>query len=153
MLNKVMLLGRLGADPDLKYLPNGTEIATLRLATSRRWKDKNTGERKEDTEWHRVVLFGSLGKIAADYLKKGSQCYVEGRIRTQKWQDQSGQDRYTTEIIGEELKLLDSKSSNAPSAAINDQPPASAPDQSGGYDYDDDIPFASLNGWIKNHLV
>ena len=152
MLNKVMLIGRLGADPDLKYMPNGTEIATLRLATSRRWKDKNTGERKEDTEWHRVVLFGSLGKIAADYLKKGSQCYVEGRIRTQKWQDQNGQDRYTTEIVADTMNMLDSKSSHGAPASDN-TPPVESYANSGGEQFDDDIPFASLNGLIRNHLV
>ncbi|MDD1633185.1 MAG: single-stranded DNA-binding protein, partial [Methylococcaceae bacterium] len=93
MLNKVMLIGRLGADPEVRFLPSGGSVATIRLATSRRWKDKQTGERKEETEWHRVVFFSRLAEIAGEYLKKGSQVYVEGRIRTQKWQGQDGQDR------------------------------------------------------------
>lgn len=110
MLNKVMLIGRLGADPEVRYMPSGDAITTIRLATSRRWKDRNTNERKEETEWHRVVFFSGLAKIAGEYLKKGSQVYVEGRIRTQKWQGQDGQERYTTEIVADNMHMLDSKS-------------------------------------------
>jgi single-strand DNA-binding protein len=111
MLNKVMLIGRLGADPEVRYMPSGAAVTTIRLATSRRWKDKQSNENREETEWHRVVFFGRLAEIAGEYLKKGSQAYVEGRIRTQKWQGQDGQDRYTTEIIAEEMHMLGSRNS------------------------------------------
>ena len=153
MLNKVMLIGRLGADPEVRYMPSGDAITSIRLATSRRWRDRNTGERKEETEWHRVVFFGGLAKIAGEYLKKGSQAYVEGRIRTQKWQGQDGQDRYTTEIVADEMHMLDSRSGGtasysdnaAPSAAQFDSrpsAPASAPAAPASFDdFDDDIPF------------
>ncbi len=152
MLNKVMLIGRLGADPEVRYMPSGDAITTIRLATSRRWKDRNTNERKEETEWHRVVFFSGLAKIAGEYLKKGSQVYVEGRIRTQKWQGQDGQDRYTTEIVAENMHMLDSRSGgtasfsdNAPPVSSYDnRPSAPASSQSGpaSYDdFDDDIPF------------
>ena len=110
MLNKVMLIGNLGADPEIRYMPSGDPIATIRLATTRRWRDRNSNERKEETEWHRVVFFGGLAKTVGEYLKKGSQVYVEGRIRTQKWQGQDGQDRYTTEIVAEGMNMLDSRS-------------------------------------------
>ncbi len=155
MLNKVMLIGRLGADPEVRYMPNGDAIANIRLATSRRWKDRNTNERKEETEWHRVVFFSGLAKIAGEYLKKGSQVYVEGRIRTQKWQGQDGQERYTTEIVADNMHMLDSKSGGTASYSDNNsQPsgggydnrpsaPASAPSSApASYDdFDDDIPF------------
>ena len=144
MLNKVMLIGRLGADPEVRYMPSGDAITTIRLATSRRWRDRNTNERKEETEWHRVVFFGGLAKIAGEYLKKGSQAYVEGRIRTQKWQGQDGQDRYTTEIVADEMHMLDARNGssnpsnenqNSNSQPSNQPPPAN-------YDnFDDDIPF------------
>jgi single-strand DNA-binding protein len=153
MLNKVMLIGRLGADPEVRYLPNGDAITNIRIATSMRWKDKQTGERKEETEWHRVVFFRGLAKIAGEYLKKGSQCYVEGRIRTNKWQGQDGQDRYTTEIVADNMHMLDSKSGGTASYSDNNTPPASSYDNrpsapSGSQaapasydDFDDDIPF------------
>lgn len=154
MLNKVILIGRLGADPEVRYMPSGDAITTVRLATSRRWRDRNTGERKEETEWHRVVFFGGLAKIAGEYLKKGSQAYVEGRIRTQKWQGQDGQDRYTTEIVADEMHMLDSRSGgtanysdNAPPAASGfdnrpSAPMSSAPAAPASFDdFDDDIPF------------
>ncbi|AEH39932.1 single-strand DNA-binding protein [Buchnera aphidicola (Cinara tujafilina)] len=98
-INKVILIGNLGQDPDLRYMPNGTAVANINLATSDTWKDKNTGEMREKTEWHRVVLFGKLAEIAGKYLKKGAQVYIEGSLQTRKWQDQNGIDRYTTEII------------------------------------------------------
>ena len=98
MLNKVTLIGNLGADPEVRHMPSGGAVTTIRLATTRQWKDKQTGERKESTEWHRVVFFNRLAEIAGEYLKKGGQVYVEGRLRTRKWQAQDGQDRYTTEI-------------------------------------------------------
>ena len=165
MLNKVMLIGRLGADPEVRYLPSGGAVTTIRLATSRRWKDKQTGERKEETEWHRVVFFSRLAEIAGEYLKKGSQAYIEGRIRTQKWQGQDGQDRYSTEIVADSMNMLDSRSGgtsefgseqssggySAPSSRPANQPQQSAPQHDSGSamppappnydDFDDDIPF------------
>lgn len=98
-INKVILIGNLGQDPEVRYMPNGGAVANLTLATSESWRDKQTGEMKERTEWHRVVIFGKLAEIAAEYLKKGSQVYIEGALQTRKWQDQSGQDRYTTEVV------------------------------------------------------
>ena len=162
MLNKVMLIGRLGADPEVRFLPSGGSVATIRMATSRRWKDKQTGERKEETEWHRVVFFSRLAEIVSEYLKKGSQVYVEGRIRTQKWQGQDGQDRYTTEIVADSMNMLDSRSGGTagfggdqsqagytePSSRPAHQqsaPPNNAsmpPSPPPNYDdFDDDIPF------------
>lgn len=156
MLNKVMLIGRLGADPEVRYMPSGDAITTIRLATTRRWKDRNTNERKEETEWHRVVFFSGLAKIAGEYLKKGSQCYVEGRIRTQKWQGQDGQDRYTTEIVADNMHMLDSRSGGTTNYSDNNTPPASSYDNRSSSssapagsqatpaaydDFDDDIPF------------
>lgn len=163
MLNKVILIGNLGADPEVRFMPSGGSVATVRLATTRRWKDRQTGERKEDTEWHRVVFFNRLAEVAGEYLKKGSQIYVEGRIRTQKWQGQDGQDRYTTEIVGEEMHMLGSRSGgtgnfsaeqnygNYPSSSsgVPNKQPAS-PQGNGAPptpplpdydDFDDDIPF------------
>ncbi|MFV4846214.1 single-stranded DNA-binding protein [Edwardsiella tarda] len=98
-VNKVILIGNLGQDPEVRYMPNGGAVANLTLATSESWRDKQTGEQKERTEWHRVALYGKLAEIAGEYLRKGSQVYVEGQLRTRKWQDQSGQDRYTTEVV------------------------------------------------------
>lgn len=98
-VNKVILIGNLGQDPEVRYMPNGGAVANLTLATSDTWRDKQTGEQKERTEWHRVTLYGKLAEIAGEYLRKGSQVYVEGQLRTRKWQDQSGQDRYTTEVV------------------------------------------------------
>ena len=108
-LNKVMLIGNLGADPEIRSFQNGGRVANLRVATSETWKEKNTGERQERTEWHRVVFFNKLGEIAGEYLKKGSKVYVEGSIRTRKWQGQDGQDRYTTEIVANEMQMLDGR--------------------------------------------
>lgn len=105
-LNKVILIGNLGADPETRYSPSGDAICNIRLATTESWKDKNSGEKKEQTEWHRVVLYRKLAEIAGQYLKKGSQVYIEGKIKTRKWQDKDGQDRYTTEIQCDELKML-----------------------------------------------
>ncbi len=157
-VNKVILVGRLGAEPESRAFPNGGSICNLRLATSESWKDKQTGERKERTEWHRVTLNNRLGEIAQQYLHKGSQVYIEGRIQTRKWQDQSGQDRYSTEIVGNEMRMLDSKgasdggqggyqqqSAPAPQATPQPASPSAGPDYGapqGGADYlDDDIPF------------
>jgi len=110
MLNKVTLIGNLGADPEVKLMPTGDSVTNITLATSMRWKDKQTGERKESTEWHRVVFFRRLAEIVGEYLKKGSQVYVEGHLRTRKWKDQAGVDRYTTEIIADEMHMLGSRS-------------------------------------------
>lgn len=105
-VNKVILIGNLGADPEVRYTQSGTAVANLRIATSERWKDRQSGELQERTEWHRVVLFGKLGEIANEYLKKGSQVYIEGRIQTRKWQGQDGQDRYTTEVVANDMQML-----------------------------------------------
>ncbi|TAL42708.1 MAG: single-stranded DNA-binding protein, partial [Methylovulum sp.] len=110
MLNKVILIGNLGADPEVRYMPAGGAVTTIGLATTRRWKDKQSGERREATEWHRVVFFSPLAEIAGEYLKKGRQVYIEGRLQTRKWQGQDGQDRYTTEIIASEMHMLGSRS-------------------------------------------
>lgn len=112
-INKVILIGNLGNDPEVRQLPSGGSVATLSIATSESWKDKQTGESQERTEWHRVVLFNRLGEIAGEYLRKGSKVYIEGSLRTRKWQDKNGQERYTTEIVGNEMQMLDSKGSNA----------------------------------------
>jgi single-strand DNA-binding protein len=149
MLNKVTLIGKLGAEPEVRQLPNGGTVTNIRLATSRQWKDKQTGEKREETEWHRVTFFNRLAEIVSQYLRKGSQVYVEGRIRTQKWQDQSGQDRYTTEIVAEQMQMLGSKNDTLPEVSSPNTPdmgnaqfqPAPSPAPDSGIDYDDDIPF------------
>ena len=145
-VNKVILIGNLGKDPEVRYMPSGGGVANLSLATSESWKDKQTGEMQEKTEWHRVVFFGKLGEIAGEYLKKGSKIYVEGRIQTRKWQDKEGHDRYSTEIIGNEMQMLDSKGGGdftAPSASNQASAPAAqpAPASVGMEQFDDDIPF------------
>jgi single-strand DNA-binding protein len=108
-VNKVIIIGNLGKDPETRYSPNGGAICNVRIATTRNWKDKNTGEKKEETEWHSVVFYDRLAEIAGEYLKKGRPVYVEGRLKTRKWQDKEGQDRYTTEIIAAEMQLLGSR--------------------------------------------
>lgn len=168
-INKVILVGNLGQDPDVKYMPNGNAVTNVTLATSDSWKDKQTGQPQERTEWHRVVFFNRLAEIAGEYLRKGSKVYVEGALRTRKWQDQSGQDRYTTEIVASEMQMLDGRGSDAgmgqsgggyaqqddpmgygqpaPSRPTQSTPSQSAPAQSkpapaaGFDDFDDDIPF------------
>ena len=110
MLNKVTLIGRLGADPEVRTIPSGGTATNISLATTRRWKDRQSGERRDETEWHRVTFFNRIAEVAGEYLRKGSLVYIEGRIRTRKWQDQNGQDRYTTEIIADQMQMLDSKS-------------------------------------------
>lgn len=144
-VNKVILVGRLGAAPESRAFPNGGSICTLRVATSESWKDKQTGERKERTEWHRCVLRNKLGEIAQKFLGKGSQVYLEGQIQTRKWQDQSGQDRYSTEIVCDEMTMLDSKVAGN-QAAPQPTPPApdyGVPSTSSYDDYEknDDEPF------------
>ncbi|MDH5692356.1 MAG: single-stranded DNA-binding protein [Gammaproteobacteria bacterium] len=144
-INKVILVGNLGSDPEVRYMPNGGAVANLSIATSETWKDKQSGESKEKTEWHRVVLFNRLGEIAGEYLRKGSKVYIEGKLQTRKWQDKDGQDRYTTEIVGSEMQMLDGRGSgdsmgSAPSQSASSRAPAMA---GGGDapDFDDDIPF------------
>jgi single-strand DNA-binding protein len=110
-INKVILIGNLGADPDVRYLASGDPVANISLATSETWKDKQNGQQQERTEWHRVVIYGKMADIASKYMKKGSKVYIEGSLRTRKWQDKNGQERYTTEIICNDLQLIDSKSS------------------------------------------
>ena len=105
-INKVILVGNLGRDPDVRYTSNGSAVANIAIATSEQWKDKQTGQQQEKTEWHRVVMFGRLGEIAGEYLRKGQQVYIEGRLQTRKWQGQDGQDRYTTEIVANEMQML-----------------------------------------------
>lgn len=112
-INKVILIGHVGGDPEVRYMPNGNAVASISLATTESWKDKQTGEKQERTEWHRVVCFNRLGEIAGEYVRKGSRIYIEGSLRTRKWQDQQGQDRYTTEIVASELQMLDGKSMGA----------------------------------------
>lgn len=143
-VNKVILIGNLGADPELKYMPSGDAVTTLSIATSESWKDRQTGEQQERTEWHRVSLFGRLAEIAGEYLRKGSKVYIEGSLRTRKWQDANGQDRYTTEIRGNELQMLDAKGPGAASDAPSSSSKQSAPQSMAepvGSSFDDDIPF------------
>ena len=162
-VNKVILVGNLGADPETRYTASGSAVTNIRLATAESWRDKQSGEKQERTEWHRVVFFSRLAEIAAEYLRKGSQCYIEGRIQTRKWQGQDGQDRYTTEIVAAEMQMLGSRGSggggappskrreedsgsawpgggesgSAPAAPAAPVAPASGPPD----DFDDDIPF------------
>jgi single-strand DNA-binding protein len=152
-VNKVILIGNLGKDPEVKYLPSGSAVCNVTIATSESWKDKDSGEKKERTEWHNIVFYGRLAEIAGEYLKKGSQTYVEGALRTRKWQDKSGNDRYTTEIIVSDMQMLGSRGGSGGSTASYDDEGASsrpAPSKSSkpkaaaaqeGGDLDDDIPF------------
>ncbi len=157
-INKVILIGNLGADPETRAMPSGTTVANLRVATSESWRDKQTGEQQERTEWHRVALFGRLAEIAGEYLRKGSQVYIEGSLRTRKWQDKQGNERYSTEIIGSDLQMLGGRGGGAGAAPMGGSPdsasrsatggggaPALAEESGGsggkGDDFDDDIPF------------
>lgn len=166
-VNKVILIGNLGGDPETRYLPNGNAVTNITLATTDSWKDKQTGQLQERTEWHRVVLFGRVAEIAAEYLRKGSQCYIEGRLQTRKWQDQQGQDRYTTEIVVDmqgTMQLLGGRGGNADGGDYSQRParpqrepqqqqpqqqqaparpaPQAAAQPAPDYDsFDDDIPF------------
>jgi single-strand DNA-binding protein len=133
-INKVILVGHLGADPETRYMPSGGAVTNMRIATSESWKDKSSGEQQERTEWHRVAMFGRLAEIAAEYLRKGSQVYIEGRLRTRKWQDKEGKDQWSTEIIANEMQMLGGRpGAGAPAQAVAEAPPAG--------DFDDDIPF------------
>src|SRR5438270_13493774 len=121
-INKVILIGNLGADPETRAMPSGTTVANLRVATSESWRDKQTGEQQERTEWHRVALFGRLAEIAGEYLRKGSQVYIEGSLRTRKWQDKQGNERYSTEIIGNDLQMLGGRGGGAGAAPMGGAP-------------------------------
>ena len=134
MLNKVMLIGRLGADPEIKHLPSGSAVSNTRIATTRTWKDKQTNERKEETEWHRVVFFGRTAEVVGQYLTKGSQVYIEGRIQTRKWQNSEGKDQYSTEIIADTMQMLGGKRSSGVDNNAQQQPNIQD-------DFDDDILF------------
>ncbi len=152
-VNKVILVGNLGKDPETRYMPSGSAVTNLRIATAESWKDKQSGEQQERTEWHSVAMFGRLAEIAAEYLRKGSQVYIEGKLRTRKWQDKEGKDRYTTEIVADEMQMLGGKGGGSGAsaagaggmaagasgggsgrAAVNDSGPPPG-------DFDDDIPF------------
>jgi len=157
-INKVILIGNLGADPETRAMPSGTTVANLRIATSESWRDKQTGEQQERTEWHRVALFGRLAEIAGEYLRKGSQVYIEGSLRTRKWQDKQGNERYSTEIVGNELQMLGGRGgagagAEGARATGTTGTPAFAEESGGGggggggggrgssEEFDDDIPF------------
>lgn len=145
-VNKVIIVGNLGNDPETKYMPSGSAVTNLSVATNESWKDKQTGEQKERTEWHRVAMFGRLAEIAAEYLRKGSQVYIEGKLRTRKWQDQAGNDKYTTEIIADEMQMLGGRTGGgAPAMGGGSGGPPPGPPSGGGggssNDFDDDIPF------------
>ena len=150
-INKVIIVGNLGGDPETRYMPSGSAVTNLTVATNESWKDKQTGEQKDRTEWHKVAMFNRLAEIAAEYLRKGSQVYIEGKLRTRKWQDKNGQDRWTTEIIADEMQMLGGRGGagggagggggSAPMSSGQDSGPPSAPPQTGPDDFDDDIPF------------
>ena len=139
-VNKAIILGRLGQDPEIRYMPNGLAACNLSIATSEQWKDKQTGEKKEKTEWHRISLFDRTAEIAVEFLKKGSMVYIEGRIETRKWTDKEGIERYTTEIKGDKMQLLGNRDSSAPASAPspNSATPSASP---APVEPDDDIPF------------
>lgn len=148
-INKVILIGNLGNDPDIRYMPNGGAVANITLATSESWKDKNTGEQREKTEWHRVALFGKQAEVAGEYLRKGAQVYIEGQLQTRKWQDQHGQDRFTTEVVVQGyhgvMQMLGSRQTGSQKApATEQQAPQAAPPQYNEPPMDygaDDIPL------------
>ena len=154
-VNKVILVGNLGADPDTRYMPSGKAVTNIRVATSESWKDRTTGDMQERTEWHSVVMYDKLGEIAAEYLRKGWQVYIEGKIRTRKWQDKEGKDRYTTEVIADQMQMLGGRgggggASSEPRSprqtppAAEDRTPGPADESGGGGgggEFDDDIPF------------
>jgi single-strand DNA-binding protein len=156
-VNKVILVGNLGADPETRSMPSGMTVTNIRIATSESWKDKASGAQQERTEWHSIALFGRLGEIAAEYLRKGSQVFVEGKLRTRKWQDKTGNDRFTTEIIADNMQMLGGRAGGGGTPAMSgsaergtgggapprdDYDQSSAPTPAGGKeDFDDDIPF------------
>jgi len=154
-INKVIVVGNIGGDPETRYMPSGSAVTNLTVATNESWKDKQTGEQKERTEWHKVAMFGRLAEIAAEYLRKGSQVYIEGKLRTRKWQGQDGQDRYTTEIIADEMQMLGGRGAGGGGGSFGGGQQGggqqgggqqgggggSAPPSSGPDEFEDDIPF------------
>ena len=145
-INKVILVGHLGADPETRYMPTGGAVTNIRIATSESWKDKQSGAQQERTEWHRVAMFGRLAEIAAEYLRKGSQVYIEGRLRTRKWQDNQGNERYTTEIVANDMQMLGGRTGmGEPPAAVERGGEDTGRHATAGApaadDFDDDIPF------------
>lgn len=144
-VNKVTLIGNLGADPEVRYTANGSAVANIRLATAESWRDRESGETQERTEWHRVVFFSRLAEIVGEYLKKGSQVYIEGRLQTRKWQDRDGNDRYTTEIVANEMQMLGGRGGgggfDAPSQSSSPSPAQNSNNEPPMDDFDDDIPF------------
>ncbi len=158
-INKVILIGNLGQDPEVRFTPSGTAVANLNLATSESWMDKQSGQRQEKTEWHRVVLFNKTAEIAQQYLKKGAKVYIEGRLQTRKWQDQSGQDKYSTEVVANDMQMMDSPSGGQGGQQPQQQSPGQQgaalyggqqqtpqPQQGGwGGEPDDRIPFAPIH--------
>mgnify|MGYP003662375834 CR=1 FL=1 len=170
-VNKVILIGSLGNDPEVKYLPSGGAVANISIATSESWRDKASGEQKEKTEWHRIAIFGKLAEVAGGYLRKGSQVYIEGQLQTRKWQDQSGQDRYTTEVVVQGfngvMQMLGGKAQGGqgqqqpqqPQQQQNRAPQQQAPQQAQPQyneppmDFDDDIPFAPIGLMHNNNLM
>ena len=141
-VNKVIIVGNLGADPEIRFAPSGDAICNIRVATSEAWKDRQTGERKEATEWHRINFYGKLAEIAGQYLRKGSQVYIEGSLRTRKWTDKDGQEKYSTEIRADEMKMLGGKPEGQQQAAPQRQAPRQATQQAAQDDWgDSDIPF------------
>lgn len=146
-INKVILIGNLGNDPDIRYTASGSAVANISLATAESWRDKATGEQQERTEWHKIVFFGRLAEIVGEYLKKGSQIYIEGRLQTRKWEDKEGKDRWTTEIVANEMQMLGRRGDSSPSFDQS-EPARPATAKAGGLaetsdtaDFDDDIPF------------
>ncbi len=175
-VNKVILVGNLGNDPEVKYLPNGNAVTNITIATSESWRDKNTGENKEKTEWHRVVLFGKLAEVAGEYLGKGSQVYIEGQLQTRKWQNQQGQDQYTTEVVVQGfngvMQMLGGKQQGGQQQQQRQAPQQQAPQQmpkqaqrqqapqqpqnqhnEPPMDFDDDIPFAPIGLMYSKHTI
>jgi single-strand DNA-binding protein len=151
-VNKVILVGNLGADPETRSMPSGMTVTNIRIATSESWKDKTSGAQQEKTEWHSIALFGRLGEVSAEYLRKGSQVFIEGKLRTRKWQDKQGNDRYTTEIIADNMQMLGSRGGGAAAAGeraaggapredFDQTPPPVASGSAAKEDFDDDIPF------------
>lgn len=150
-INKVILIGNLGSDPEIRYMPSGGSVANISIATSEAWKDKQSGQMQERTEWHRVTFYNRLAEIAGEYLRKGSKVFIEGSLRTRKWQDKTGQERYTTEIIASEMQMLDGKGqggadmgASSRSQSMQEAPAMSGADSNAGFDggdFDDQIPF------------
>jgi single-strand DNA-binding protein len=140
-INKVIIVGNLGADPETRYMPSGSAVTNLSVATSEQWKDKQSGEQKERTEWHKIAMFNRLAEIAAEYLRKGSQVYIEGKLRTRKWQDRDGNDRWTTEIIADEMQMLGGRGGGGSAPMSSGSGTSSAPPQPPADEFDDDIPF------------